>query len=128
MKPVTKRISLAVGLVALGATVVIACQAGAARMLANAPTVVVSVNLSEVLEKLDQRSQAAVSLKAMADGFTATKKIREDEMTSVQKEFDAIKDQPDNPKVAELREKAAAMLLDYQAWMRFATAKSDLEE
>jgi Skp family chaperone for outer membrane proteins len=128
MKPLIRRISLAIGLVALGATAVIACQAGAARMLAGRPSVVVTVNLSEVLDKLDQRAQAEVSLKAMRDAFLADNDKRQDQLKDMQTRLEAMKDQPDNAEKRSLQDQAGSALVDYQAWYRFASAKADLED
>jgi Skp family chaperone for outer membrane proteins len=128
MKPLTKRISLVTALIALGGTVAMVCQAGASRIMSAQPSVVVTVNLSAVLEKLDQRAQAAVSLKAMTDAFKAEDDRRKAEITELGNQLNAMQEQTEDPKRAELQEITAGKLLEYQAWLRFATSKSDLEE
>ena len=128
MKSVTKRIGVVVGLIALGATLVLTCQETAARVFAGRPSTVVSVNLALVLEKLDQRAMATVSLKSMSQEYLAEDEARKAELAEMQKKFEAIQDAPDSPERRELQERAASMLMEYQAWLRFARSRADLEE
>ena len=96
--------------------------------MAQSPSVVVTVNLSQVLEKLDQRAAATVALKTMTEAFRAEDDKKKAELNEISNQLKAFEQTPDDPKRTELQEKAATMLMDYQSWLRFATSKADLEE
>jgi len=124
MKSITKRLGVAAGLVALGVVLASVYQAGGMALLAGQPTVVVTVNLSNVLSKLNQRGDSIKQLKKMVDDTA----IEDDKQTAELKKMEAdLKDLAEGPAKMDLQDKFALANLKHQAWRRFMDGKIDIE-
>lgn len=116
----------------------IAVQALAAYSRAGQPTVIVTVNLSKVMENLDQRAASTARLNAMRDGLNKEQETRAAELKQYTTEADSIQAQlatTTDPKakndldqkLQDLQERAAQATLGFQAWFNFSTEKADIE-
>lgn len=115
------------GWIAAGCLVVVAVlvyQSGGAAMLAGQPTVVVTVNLATVLEKLDQRTDAETNLRNMVEALRVEDDQRKAEITKLDNELRAM---TESSQKQALQDQAALSALKYQAWARFSADKVDIE-
>ena len=120
-----KRLILAVGLFTLvAASLALAYQGGASRV--GQPTAVATVNLSVVMEKLEQKSSAQANLRTMAEKLNEDDKAKKDELTKMQGDLKAMAE--DAPERETLQEKLALNTLQYQAWAKFSSEKIDIEK
>lgn len=139
MTSMLKRFSVAAGLVALaGGGIAAAYQATGAVIAAGQPTVVVTVNLGAVLEKLDQRADLDANLKTMTDKLKTENEQRTAEVTKMQADMDKLLADLQNaahPKqkdeiqtqIDTLQETGNLTHLKHQAWARFNESKMDVE-
>lgn len=104
--------------------VFIVAEVSGARPLRAQPTAVATVDLARVLDGLDQRADAEVGLKTMADGIRAEREQRESDIKAIQDRADAATDETVRMQHEEDAVKAS---LDYQAWIRFVQNKLDVE-
>lgn len=96
------------------------------------PTVIATVQLSVVLEKLDQGAEAEANLKAMGMSVQNDEKKRKEELTKMQNDLDAMRknagDGQAPPEAIALQEQLALKSLQFQAWSRFTLDKLDIEK
>jgi Skp family chaperone for outer membrane proteins len=96
------------------------------------PAVVATVNLSSVMEKLDQRAEATANMTALSQVVRAEDTKRKDEITKLQERLEALRkelaDKAPTPEAAALQEELALKTLQYQAWSRFTLDKVDIEK
>ena len=128
MNVLAKRISLSLSLLAIGAMGMVAYESGAAGRLAGRPSVVVTVNLQAVMDKLDQRANAEASLQKIVGDMKAEDDKRTGEIKPLQEQLKGLENQPDTQEKRDLQEKFAMAMLDYQAWTRVIKSKIDIEK
>lgn len=119
-----------VGLLALASVLVAFACVGvgtAGRVMLAPPTSVVTVNLPMVLEKLDERVRAELRLKSMAEEMQSEDEEWQERIKAKQA---ALNDVPeaDLAKRQKLGEELALMVLEFEAWRRFATESVDIEK
>lgn len=119
-----KRTIVPTGLFAVLLVAVMTYQA-AAIQAAGRPSVVVTVNLATVLEKLDQRAAAEASLKQMVDSMNAEKESREQ---AIEKMREKHKNMADGPEKQALENEILLANRKFEAWARFTVDKLDIEE
>jgi Skp family chaperone for outer membrane proteins len=121
--------TVSVSAIAFATTVagLLAYQAGAGSRLGFRPTVVVTVSLSEVIEKLDQRGEAESSLKAKTDQMKARDDKEKADLKVMSDQLKAMPEDPNSKERQELEEKYAMAGFEYQAWARFASDTMDIE-
>lgn len=106
---------------ALVAVVVLQAFGQAGRMRA---PLVATVDLPAVLEQLNERADAEAKLRTIADEIRQEQETREGEIRDIKNRFENAVDDDER---AALEEEAALKALQYQAWLRFATDKLDVE-
>jgi len=116
---------LAIATVLVGFACVGVTTAG--RVMLARPTTVVGVNLPAVLEKLDERVRAELSLRSMAEKMQSEDTEWQEKIKARQA---ALNDVPeaDLPRRQKLGEELALMVLEFEAWRRFATESIDIEK
>ena len=138
MRTHMKRFSLAAGLLAVGLGAVIGLSAIGATMMAGQPTVVVTLNLGPVIDKLDQRADAQTRLEKMNAEMRIEQERRVGEIKKLEAEAKALQDElnaatePAKKKQIEnrmqnLQEQAALTGLNNQAWVTVMSDKIDIE-
>ena len=100
---------------------------------AGKPSVVATVRLSAVLEKLDQRGEAEANLNALAQKVKGDEKTRKDEIQKMQDQLEELRkaagDAVDpGAEITDLQEQVAQKTLQLQAWSRFTVDKVDIEK
>lgn len=124
MKSIMKRLSIAAALLVLGVALACVYQAAGAPLFAGKPSVVVTVNLSNVLSKLNQRGDSIKQLKKMVEDMTA----EDDKQTAELKKMETdMKDLAEGKDNMDLQDKLALTALKHQAWRRFTDGKIDIE-
>lgn len=117
MKPITKRVALVACLLLLGAAYSIAAR----------PSVVVTVDLAKVVDKLNQRGEASASLNAIGEKYKAEDDAHQAKIKEMEDKLKPLMDSPETPERRALQEELAQKSFDYQAWMRFVADKMDVE-
>jgi Skp family chaperone for outer membrane proteins len=109
----------------------LAYRAGGAAMLAGQPTSIVTVNLGAVMEKLNQRANAAANVNSMAEKIKAEVEKKNAEFGKMKADVDAVIEagaSSDDPARQALQEKLMLERLKFEAWHQTALAKLDIEE
>ncbi len=138
MRITMTRKSLLTALLVLAMATAIGYQALGAALLAGQPTVVVTVNLGKVMEKLDQWNASVARVKKLTDDLKLEQSKRTGELDAMKKDAETIQaeyDKTTDPKqrtalearMQGLQEDAAMKTLDYQAWVSFSAEKADIE-
>jgi Skp family chaperone for outer membrane proteins len=117
MKSVTKRIVLIASLLVLGA----------AYSMAMRPSVVVTVDLAKVVDNLDQRGQASASLNAIGEKYKAQEENYRTRVKEMEDTIEPLLDLPETPERRAMQEDLVALSFEFQAWVRFAADKMDVE-
>jgi Skp family chaperone for outer membrane proteins len=124
-KSTPQRLALTAGLFSLfAASLALAYQGGANRV--GQPTAVATVNLSVVMEKLEQKSSMQANLVTMAAKLKAEDQATKDELTKMQNDLKGMT--TETAEREALQEKLAMATLKYQAWAKFSSEKIDIEE
>jgi Skp family chaperone for outer membrane proteins len=112
---------------AVGFGPVLAQQAGVGR-----PSVIATVRLSTVIEKLDKWGEAQANLTAMSGQVGAEQKRRQTEIEAMQTQLQTMVEAHgiDNPtaEMIKLQEDEALARLRFQAWARITMEKADMEK
>lgn len=109
---------------ALGLVGFIGYKALGAAMSAGQPTAVVTVSLSLVLEKLDQRADAEANLNSIIDSMKTESQRRGDALKKMKAELDAT---PESEGKEQLRDKYVLEVLQNEASNRFMADRADIE-
>lgn len=125
MKKNTIRTGVAVGLAVTIAVALFAYTAGAARMLRAQPTAVATVNLSKVLEGLEERGVAERALETLSLSFKAQDDAKVEEIKAQEQQLTDIVDSA--AKAAE-RDKLELRKLQHLAWQRVKVEQLDIEQ
>lgn len=112
------------GLLAAILLAAIGYQAGAVRALLAEPTAVATVNLSKVLEGLEERGQAERDLEAMRERFRAQDEQKQADLKSLEQQ---LQDIVDPAKLKEARENLELKQLEYLAWRQVKADQIDVE-
>jgi Skp family chaperone for outer membrane proteins len=110
-------------LVVLGS--IIAYQAGAQRGQPRRPAIAATVNLPAVLEGLKQRGDAEAELNALGEQIIAEQERRQSALQALEERRQAVADERERQSIDE---ELALAALNYQAWLRFANEKVDVEK
>ncbi|MCI0362328.1 MAG: OmpH family outer membrane protein [Phycisphaerales bacterium] len=121
----SRKIRLLTATILLAATTVVIYQSGAAAMVAGQPTVVVTVNLASVLEKLDQRTEAEARLVRTGESIQDENEKKRAEIQQMETQ---LKEMKDSPQKQEHQEKTALAAMRYQAWFNFTERKIDIDK
>lgn len=121
----TIRTRVTVGLLLAGVVAMFAFSAGAAYMLRAQPTAVATVNLSKVLDGMEERAAAERDLETMRASFQTTDKAKLDEFEAQQKQLADIVDRAERTKKLEELELAQ---LQHAAWQRVKVEQLDIEQ
>jgi Skp family chaperone for outer membrane proteins len=120
-----KRLILASGLLTIfAASLALAYQGGASRV--GQPSAAATVNLSIVMEKLEQKSSAQANLTSMAAKLNEEDKVKKAELTKMQTDLKAMTEE--TAAREELQEQLALATLKYQAWNKLSSERLDIEE
>lgn len=105
--------------------------------LAGQPTVVVTVNLGQVMENLTQRADSDARLKKMRDELLAEQERRQNEVRVMEEKAKGLQAQMEGAtdarkreiegQLLDLQEQAALAALNYQAWQTISAEKVDIE-
>jgi Skp family chaperone for outer membrane proteins len=126
MNAMCRTVGVGAIIVSIGLAGVLSYSAGANRLnLLGRPSSVVTVNLQNVIDKLDQRADAEISLKKRTDDLKSEDDKRKAEIKEMQDQIQAAT-AGSKPR-QDLQEKFAMMSLEYQAWARFAADTMDIE-
>ncbi len=124
MTSIFKRSRFFVSALVLSAGAVLGYQALGAAMAAGQPTAVVTVNLSKVIEKLDQRRDEEANFKIMVDAMKDEDSKQQDDIKKMEED---LKKMSDSSAKEDLQEKYALAALKYQSWSKFNSEKLDIE-
>ena len=105
-------------------------QAGGGGM-AGRPTIIVTVNLGSVIEKLDQRAKAEQDLKKIADQLKAEEEKLSGELKKMRTDIEEMEKANGDDESSEERKLKEDFLLKqmrYEAWKQFVVDKVDIEE
>jgi Skp family chaperone for outer membrane proteins len=138
MNATMKKLSVAAGLLAIGAGAAIGLTAYGANMMAGQPTVVVTVNLSQVMEKLNQRAAAETRLNKMRDELKTEQDRRLEQVKDFESKAKSLQDELDKApdaaakravedRMQQLQEDAAHLSLENQAWVKVSSDRVDIE-
>ena len=132
MKFTISRSIVAGAILGAGVALVIGYAPAIAQQGGTKPTVIATVQLSVVLEKLDQRAEAEANLNAMGADVRNDEAKKKAELTKMQADLDdmrkAANDGSAPPEAIALQEQLALKSLQYQAWQRFTMDKVDIEK
>src|SRR5687768_17198262 len=95
------------------------------------PTVIVTVNLGAVIEKLDQRAAAEQSLKKMGADLKIEEEKLSAELKKMMTDIEAIEKangDADSSEERKLKEDFLLKQMRYEAWKQFVLDKVDIEE
>jgi Skp family chaperone for outer membrane proteins len=98
---------------------------------AGRPTVIVTVNLGAVIEKLDQRAKAEQDLKKIAEQLKAEEEKLSNELKKMRTDIEAMdkaNGDDDSSEERKLKEDFLLKQMRYEAWKQFVIDKVDIEE
>lgn len=119
--------AMAATAICLGATA-LGFQAGGR---AGRPTVIATLNLGAVIEKLDQRAAAEQSLKKMGEDLKAEEEKLSAELKKLMADIETIEKangDTDTSEERKLKEDFLLKQMRYEAWTQFVKDKADIEE
>lgn len=122
--PPMTRSSLIAVLSIAAAVVVVASPAGAFRPAAYRPISVGTVDLGQVLEKVNERAEWDATLKGMGEKLSVEVKSRQE---AIQAKQAKVKEMPDGDERTRLREELALEILEAEAWLKFKSTELDRE-
>ena len=123
MKSFVARSCMVIGLIVMMA-LALAYRAGGAPMLGGQPIHVATVNLANVLEKLEQRADADVRLRAMRNDLAAEDDKR---VAALKETSEKLKTMSESAEKAQLEEDYQYAAFKYKAWKSFSLDKIDIE-
>jgi Skp family chaperone for outer membrane proteins len=113
-------------LLLLALAVIVAGQAIGQRRSAASPTVVVTVNLRQVLDGLEQRSAAKAEVEEMKNRIITEDEKRQEALQELSTQYENIPEADEEARDA-MREQIARQALDDEAWRRFSLEQVDIE-
>ncbi|MDY7108807.1 MAG: hypothetical protein SYC29_09235 [Planctomycetota bacterium] len=126
MHSIKRTVRLPGFLLLLALAVLLASQAIGQRGGAASPSVVVTVNLRQVLDGLEQRSLAKAEVEEMKNRILAEDERRQEALQELRTRYDNIPESDEEARDA-MREQIARQALDDEAWRRFALEQVDIE-
>lgn len=125
MKRNTIRMGVGFGLAVTIVVALFAYSAGAARMLRAQPTAVATVNLTKVLEGLEERAAAERALTTMSEGFKVQDEAKIKDIQTMEQQ---LQDVVEAAAKTTKRDELELRKLQHLAWQRVKMEQLDIEQ